>query len=89
MPEVTKLGPAKRLGARYGIRVRYKLDKVEREQRQLHKCPYCKQKKVKRLVMGIYQCRKCKAKFTGKAYTIAKKIIIKEEIVKKEPLPKQ
>ena len=54
-----------------------------------HKCPYCKKLAAKRVAKGIFECKKCKAKFTGKAYTIAKKIIIKEEIVKEEPLPKQ
>ena len=28
--------------------------------------------------MGIWNCRKCNAKFTGKAYSISKKIITKE-----------
>ena len=39
------------------------------------------------MAVGIWNCRKCKAKFTGKAYSITKKIITKEaeEIVEEEP----
>jgi ribosomal protein L37AE/L43A len=28
--------------------------------------------RVKRVAVGIWFCKKCKAKFTGKAYTLAK-----------------
>jgi ribosomal protein L37AE/L43A len=36
---------------------------------------------AKRVATGIWHCSKCKAKFTGKAYDVAKKIRIKEEVV--------
>lgn len=62
-------GPAKRFGARYGKTVRDKVSKIEREQRKLHKCPYCSYTRVKRIAAGIWQCRKCGSKFTGKAYS--------------------
>jgi len=54
------------------------------EQRKLHKCPYCNKIKVKRVALGIWQCKKCNAKFAGKAYSISKKIIIKEDILEPE-----
>ena len=73
------LGSAKRFGARYGRKTKLKFSKVETEQRKLHKCPYCSKVAVKRVAMGIWQCRKCNSKFTGKAYSVSRVIIPKEE----------
>ncbi len=78
------LASGKRFGARYGRSTRHKFSKIEAEQKKAHKCPYCHEPKVKRLAAGIWTCRKCKAKFTGRAYTIPKKVIIREEAAKKE-----
>src|SRR3989338_8045489 len=85
--EKSGLGSVKRFGARYGRKPKLKFSKIEAEQRKLHKCPYCNKIAVKRVAVGIWNCRKCKAKFTGKAYSITKKIITKEaeEIVEEEP----
>ena len=80
MAEVKKLGSTKRFGARYGRKPKKKLAKIEQELRKKQKCPYCSKFQVKRLVVGIWQCRKCKAKFTGKAYSIKKKIITEEPV---------
>ena len=63
----------RRFGARYGRTPKMRFGRIETEQRKLHKCPFCSQVKVKRISAGIWQCRKCDAKFTGKAYTITKK----------------
>ena len=60
----------KRFGARYGRTTRLKYGAIERTQRTFHKCPYCNQKKVKRISAGIWLCQKCGSKFTGKAYTL-------------------
>jgi large subunit ribosomal protein L37Ae len=68
----------KRFGARYGSKVKQKFGKIEALQKGKHKCPYCNAPKVKRISAGIWECKKCGAKFTGKAYTI-KKSIKKEE----------
>ncbi|MBU0979981.1 MAG: 50S ribosomal protein L37ae [Nanoarchaeota archaeon] len=76
------LGSAKRFGARYGRRVKHRLAEIEREQRKKHLCPYCRAPKVKRLAVGIWQCGKCKAKFTGKAYSITKKVVVRSESAK-------
>ena len=72
----------KRFGARYGRRIRHKFSKIEAEQRKGHKCPYCHEPRVKRIASGIWNCTKCNTKFTGRAYTIPKKVIIKEEAAK-------
>jgi|TARA_Y100000031_G_C8059087_1_gene309756 large subunit ribosomal protein L37Ae len=76
--KVDKLGSAKRFGARYGSKTKHKFAQVEKEQRRKHKCPYCNVIAVKRIAVGIWHCRKCDAKFTGKAYTVSKPIIVSE-----------
>ena len=81
MAEIEKYGSVKRFGSRYGRKLKERFGKIETEQRKKQKCPYCSALKVKRLAIGIWECRKCKAKFTGKAYTVSKKIITKEKPV--------
>jgi len=68
----------KRFGARYGRSLKHKFGKIEALQKEKHKCPYCNAPKAKRIAAGIWYCKKCGAKFTGKAYSI-KKTIKKEE----------
>ncbi|MBW3000796.1 50S ribosomal protein L37ae [Candidatus Woesearchaeota archaeon] len=65
-------GSVRRLGSRYGRTVRFKLGKIEAEQRKKHKCPYCNYIKVRRVSAGIWHCKKCKSTFTNKAYTVGK-----------------
>ena len=62
-------GPAGRFGARYGTKIRRKVNNIERKQKAKHPCPSCGEIKAKRISLGIYQCRKCEAKFPGGAYT--------------------
>ena len=68
----------KRFGARYGRKPKLQFSKIETEQRKKHKCPYCHKVAVKRVSLGIWHCRKCNAKFTGKAYSLSKSFITKE-----------
>jgi large subunit ribosomal protein L37Ae len=68
----TTTGSAKRYGTRYGRANREKAGSIEKEQRRFHACPFCNHVKVKRVALGIWQCRKCNAKFAGRAYTITK-----------------
>ncbi len=75
-----KFGSIKKFGPRYGRKVKEKFAKIEEEQHKLHKCPYCGHIKAKRLALGIWYCKKCKAKFTGKAYSVRKKITFEEEV---------
>ncbi|MBT3323547.1 50S ribosomal protein L37ae [archaeon] len=65
-----KIGSAGRFGARYGRKLRSKIINVEKIQRKKQKCPYCSRLAAKRLAMGIFECKKCSAKFTGKAYIV-------------------
>ena len=73
-------GSVKRFGARYGRKPKLKFSKIEAEQRRFHKCPYCGKMAVRRIAVGIWNCRKCKAKFTAQAYSIAKKARTKEPV---------
>lgn len=71
--KITKFGSVNRFGTRYGRTPKARFGEIEHEQRKFHKCPYCSNVKVKRISAGIWQCRKCNIKFTGKAYTLAVK----------------
>jgi large subunit ribosomal protein L37Ae len=66
----TQYGTVKRLGVRYGATIKLRLAVAEADQRRRQKCPYCSSKKVKRISLGIWQCGNCKAKFSGRAYTV-------------------
>jgi large subunit ribosomal protein L37Ae len=84
MAEVKKLGSVKRFGARYGRSLKHKFAQIEVVQRAKHKCPYCSAVAVKRVATGIWKCRRCDAKFTGKAYSIKEAITFEEEKPKQE-----
>lgn len=84
MAEIKKLGSVKRFGPRYGRKVKIKLAKIEAVQKGKHQCPYCHAWNVKQLSIGIWNCRKCGAKFTGKAYSIKKVASAEEEPVEKK-----
>jgi large subunit ribosomal protein L37Ae len=75
-------GSTKRFGTRYGRTLKRRLEEIEKVQKSKQKCPYCHNLKVKRLSLGIWFCEKCKAKFTGKAYSL-KKIVKETEEEKK------
>ena len=79
MAKAQEYGSVKRFGPRYGRTIRAKVAKIEAEQRKKHKCPYCLAEKVKRIASGIWNCTKCGAKFTGKAYTISKTAKIEDD----------
>jgi large subunit ribosomal protein L37Ae len=89
MVELEKFGATKRFGARYGRSIKHAFGKIEKEQRKLHKCPYCNRVSVKRIAVGIWNCRKCGAKFTGKAYSVREIIKGREEKESREESPKE
>ena len=63
-----KVGITGRFGARYGSTLRKRVKKIEERMKQPHKCPQCYTKAVQRVSSGIWECRKCKYKFSGGAY---------------------
>lgn len=70
----------KRFGARYGKTVKNKMAVIERQQHASYKCPTCSRDQVKRLSVGIWQCKKCTTKFASKAYTVAKMSKIQNKV---------
>jgi large subunit ribosomal protein L37Ae len=65
---------SKGLGPRYGGSVRKRYAKVVGEMRKPHKCPRCGSDSVRRRSVGIWNCSKCDATFTGGAYTPTTKL---------------
>jgi len=70
MARTKKVKSAGRFGPRYGSKQRQRVVDIELRQKKKKKCPYCKKTGVKRLASGIWLCKKCGKKFTGKAYYI-------------------
>ncbi|NTV24500.1 MAG: 50S ribosomal protein L37ae [Nanoarchaeota archaeon] len=60
----------RRFGVRYGRRTKLMFGNIEQKQRKHYKCPFCTKEDVKRISVGVWQCLKCNAKFTGKAYSL-------------------
>jgi len=65
---VRKVGSSGRFGPRYGMKLREKVDEIEKIQRAIHICPKCGFKKLKRISTGIWYCKKCGAKVASSAY---------------------
>ncbi len=82
-----KVGPTRGLGARYGATVRKRYVKVFTEMRKEHRCPQCGFTRVKRVSVGVWQCRKCGFTFTGGAYTPTTKLgIISKRVARGVPV---
>jgi large subunit ribosomal protein L37Ae len=64
-----ELSSVKRFGPRYGRTNRHAVAKIESVQKGKHQCPYCRKEKAERHSAGIWICKSCGAKFTGRAYT--------------------
>ena len=76
----SKAGTAGRYGARYGVVVRKLTRDIEKAERTSYECPTCHHKSVKRLASGIWECRRCEAKFAAASYSpISKKLTTQEE----------
>ncbi len=69
MGKTKKVGITGKFGARYGLKIRRRIKKIEEKQKAKNECPYChKNNALIRTSAGIWQCKKCKKKFTGRAY---------------------
>jgi len=67
MPKKSR--PTARFKARYGMKARKAIDKIESQMRLRHSCPKCESPSVKRVSVGIWRCGKCGYTFAGGAYT--------------------
>jgi large subunit ribosomal protein L37Ae len=56
-------------GTRYGATLRKRYIKILVEAKKTHKCPQCGAEAVKRVSIGVWNCKKCDVTFTGGAYT--------------------
>ncbi|MFA6805598.1 MAG: 50S ribosomal protein L37ae [Candidatus Methanomethylophilaceae archaeon] len=64
-----KAGTAGRFGARYGVVIRNRIKTIEAHQKGRHECPVCHHESVKRVSSGIWECKRCGAKFAASAYS--------------------
>ncbi len=69
MGRVKKVGPTRGFGARYGASVRKRYVRIVTEMKRPHKCPRCLSESVRRVSVGVWECRKCGYTFAGGAYT--------------------
>lgn len=63
----------KGFGARYGRKIRNKLKTILDQRQAKHVCPRCRSTRIKRIAAGIWACKKCEVKFTGRAYEVGKR----------------
>lgn len=66
MTKTKKIGSAGRYGVRYGRKTKEAIKEIEKKWK--YECPVCSKKTVVRVAAGIWQCKKCNAKFAGGAY---------------------
>lgn len=64
-----KAGTAGRFGARYGVVIRNRVKSIEAHQKSKHECPVCHHTSVSRISSGIWECKRCNAKFAAGAYS--------------------
>jgi large subunit ribosomal protein L37Ae len=69
-----KTGLGGGLSTRYGTAPRRVYVEILTQLRRRHECPRCRAMAVKRVSVGLWQCRKCGNQFTGGAYTPSTKI---------------
>ena len=68
MPRTKKVKAAGKFGARYGVKIRKSIVKIEAVQRQKYVCKKCGKRNVKRVGTGIWECKSCGHKFAGGTY---------------------
>ena len=75
-----RAGIVARLGPRYGVRIRRRIQEVEEVQKRKHACPRCLTASVKRVASGVWRCRRCGLTFAGGAYRPIVTTSIKREL---------
>ena len=75
-----KVGPAGRLGPRYGVKIRRRIAEIEAQGRGRHECPKCKSKAMSRDSTGIWTCRHCGRKTASSAYHLTAPVSVRREV---------
>lgn len=75
-----KVGPAGRLGARYGVRIRKRIADIEILSKGRHECPKCKAVAMARTANGIWVCRHCGAHMASSSYMPTPPVAVKREL---------
>lgn len=57
-----------RFGTRYGSTIKKRWTEVMLKRTKKYTCPSCLNKKVERISVGVWKCKKCAYTFTGGAY---------------------
>ena len=55
---------------KYGAKLRRAVKKIKKQQKAKYECPKCGKKKIVRIAYALWQCRSCKVKIAGGAYTL-------------------
>ncbi|MGQ9587638.1 MAG: 50S ribosomal protein L37ae [Thermoplasmata archaeon] len=75
-----KVGPAGRLGARYGVRIRRRIREIEVQSKGRHVCPKCKAVALLREANGIWACRHCGNRYASSSYMPTPPVSVKREL---------
>jgi len=71
LTKTKKVGITGKYGARYGSSLRKRTRLILEKMKGDSRCPKCQTKgTTRRISTGIWQCKKCDARFTGGAYYI-------------------
>lgn len=65
-----KLGIVGKYGTRYGSSVRKQIKKIEISQHTNYMCAFCGKDKVKRVSVGIWECKSCNKTIAGGAWCL-------------------
>jgi large subunit ribosomal protein L37Ae len=63
-----KVGSTGWMGPRYGIRLRRRVQDIDKVMKADYLCPKCSTLTVRRLGSGLYKCRRCERTFASDAY---------------------
>lgn len=65
-----KVGVTGKYGTRYGASLRKQVKKIEIQQHMKYHCVFCGKTSIKREVVGIWKCKKCRKVIAGGAWTL-------------------
>lgn len=63
-----KVGVTGWMGPRYGIRIRRRVQEIDKTKMALSACPKCSSMTVQRVGSGVWKCNRCEVTFASDAY---------------------